>query len=330
MDSPSQIQFFSKDMCAPIGKVSAYIHYISHAIDKEPFNAFARRTDFNTLNEEIIINGLKNKIKSISSVSMLSRYYKIIDDIRELYPDSTIKYIPRLVPKYQINTYNMCGGINESKLDRLIVWEMNKVAPEITGYYFEIMLARILEVYKCVESNNILRGRNDVILIEDFNKMIKRHKIDKNEILYGAIMAYLERNDLTEKVFNEIIDLTNCVKVLSKDLEEYENMLKDSHIVQTMMKEPLLRHSVYMKDEETGLMGEADFISNSYITDCKCYKVDDFKSWASQVYLYRKLSKNDTLKLRIINFNTNSVHEFVILKDGESIDEDEEETEEGS
>ena len=68
MEQVSQVQYFSKDICAPLAKENAYIYYIVNMSDREPFNAFARRMDFKIVKENDIVDSLKNKIKSISSV----------------------------------------------------------------------------------------------------------------------------------------------------------------------------------------------------------------------------------------------------------------------
>ena len=81
-----------------------------------------------------------------------------------------------------------------------------------------------------------------------------------------------------------------------------------------MKHEINLRYSVYIESEKLGIHGEMDFCSNSYITDCKCYKTEDWKLWMLQLYLYRKILNDHALKLRIINFNTNKVHDFIVVR----------------
>ena len=325
MEQVSQVQYFSKDICAPLAKENAYIYYIVNMSDREPFNAFARRMDFKIVKENDIVNSLKNKIKSISSVSSLAKYWKIIDDIKEVYPNSLIRKIPNYLPKYKYVTYDMCGT-NFSRVDRILVWEMSHISPVLTGYYFENMLAKVLGMNEVPNITETLKSKNAVITQKELMDALKRNNVGYGSILYSAIVSYLKQNDYTESISDAVCDLQNYITKNKDALDEYEKNLSNTFIVSTMKREMKLEHSKYIENNDMSIRGEMDFVSNSCITDCKCYSQDDFKAWCAQLYLYRKLLKNSTLKLRIINFNTNSVHEFTITKEGET-DEDEDESE---
>lgn len=317
MEQVSQVQYFSKDICTPLSKENAYMYYIANAIDREAFNAFARRVDFKNVKENDIVNSLKNKIISISGVSTLAKYWKIIDDIKELYPNSLIRKLPNYLPKYKYTTYDMCGT-NFSKVDRILVWEMAHISPVLTGYYFENMLAKVLGLNDVPSISETLKSKNAVITQQELIDALKRNNVKEGSILYAAVVSYLKQNDYTESISDAVCDLQNYITKNKNALDEYEKNLTNTYIVTTMKNEMKLQHSKFIEDKDMNIRGEIDFVSNSYITDCKCYSQDDFKLWCAQLYLYRKLLKNTTLKLRIINFNTNSVHEFTIMKEGES------------
>ena len=313
MDQVSQVQYFSRDICAPLSKENAYLYYVAECENREPFQAFAKRVSFEEVSEKTIVENLKNKIKSTSSISSLARLWKTLDDVREVYPQSLIRNLPRYLPEYKVSTHDMCGT-NFSKVDRIIVWEMNKISPVLTGYYFEAMLSRCLGI-KTKPDKDILKTRDAIITQEEFDKMIKRRGIDEDSILYESIIAYLHLNDFTEDISCAITDMKDYIDKNKQELTEYMTNLSNTWIVSTMKKEMSLQHSKYVEDEKLGIRGEMDFVSNTYITDCKCYKQDDLKSWAAQLYLYRKLVGNNVLKLRIINFNSNTVYDFTITKE---------------
>ena len=330
MDQVSQVQFFPRDICTPLSKENAYLYYIAGGSDREPFQMFARRASFEKVSESDIVEQVKNKIKATSSISSLAKVWKMLDDVRETYPQSLIRKLPRYLPQFKVTTTDMCGT-NYSKVDRLLVWEMNRLSPVLTGYYFESMLARVLGVEHTEDIKNILKGKDVIIAQDDFVKMIKRRGIKEDSLLYQALVSYLKLNDFTEDVSDAVSNLQEYIEKNKKELDEYMKALSNTWITNTMKREMNLEHSKFVEDTKLGIRGEMDFVSNTYITDCKCYKQDDYKAWAGQLYLYRKILKNDCLKLRIINFNTNTVYEFFIMQDGEEGEEsDEDDEDEGS
>ena len=317
MDTPDRIQYFPKDLCTPLTKESAYLYYLAESLDKEPFNAFAKRLSFANITDEDIITQLKNRINSIASVSWLSCLWKYIEDTRDIYPSSLVRHITKILPEYKVNTYDMCGP-NCPKLDNIIVWEMNNISPELTGYFFENLLAHVLNKNVEKDTSKILRRKDSLITIEQFNRMVKRRWKDTDElfpkVLYEAVISYLEKNDLIEDISDAISGLLDYIYKNNDELNEYYENLKESSIVGQMKREINLRYSVYIESEKLGIHGEMDFCSNSCITDCKCYKTENFRLWMLQLYLYRTILNDHALRLRIINFNTNKVHEFTIIR----------------
>lgn len=328
MESPDQIRYITKDMCAPLSKENAYAYYLAEGRDRETFVAFAKRIlSFDDITESNILKHLNDKLKSISSVTGFARIWKHIEELRLAYPSSIVKNIDRLLPSFTCTTYNMCG-VNDPKLDNILVWEMNAISPEITGYFFENMLAYVLDLTYEKDTSAILRRKDSEITIDQFNKMMERiraemydtidanvnvHKYDEiKEILDASVLAYLEKNNLTETIAAGIRGLYKYIYTWIDALNEYLENLKKSTIAMSMSREIGMEHSKYVEssDPELPIHGEIDFCSNSYITDAKCYKTEDYLGWFIQLYLYRALLDNHALQLRIINFNTNKVHEF--------------------
>ena len=331
MDSPDQIRYIKQDLCGSLSKENAYAYYLAEGRDRESFMAFVKRIgSFAGISESDILKRVNDRLKSISSVTGFVRMWKTIEDLRSLYPSSVVKDVNRPLPSFTATTYSMCG-VNDPKLDNIIVWEMNAISPEITGYFFENMLAYVLDLDYEKDTSAILRRKDGEITIEQFNRMMDRirsevitmandaqtntHKFDEiDDILYSSILAYLEKNNLTESVAAGIRGLYKYVYTWIDQLNEYLENLKKSSIVMSMSREIGMTHSLYVEssDPDLPIHGEIDFCSNSYITDAKCYKMEDFIGWFMQLHLYRQLLNNHALRLRIVCFTTNKVHEFLL------------------
>ena len=342
MDSPDRIRYISRDTCGKFPKEVVYMYYLAEGRDDEEVTVFANRnqSSFNGITESDIVKRLNDKIKSISSVTGYVRIWKKIEGLRKDYP-SLVKDF-RLLPSYTCIPSSMCG-VNDPKLDNILVWEMNAIHPEITGYFFENMLAHTLNLTYKKDTSVILRRKDANITIDQFEKMMKRihaekehyikdpdgndrkcyttgANVDEDEydeieaILDASVLAYLEKNNMTEMIHVGIHDLYKYIYRYIDQLNNYLHDLGRSTIVRSMSREIGIEHSKPVgPSSEFPIHGEIDFCSNSYITDAKCCKTDDELGWFIQLYLYRALLDNHALRLRIINFNTNKVYEFSIL-----------------
>ena len=295
----------------------------------------ANAESLQTLNEEEVEKSIDDKLASISSVSKLAKVSSFIDDIRESVKDSTLK---QRIPSFTVSTYPM-DGVNHSKLDCIIIWELSYIFAPLNGYFFENLLSYIIGCPPNVNDfSKLLMGKNAKITHKQFFDTCERRgmitKVKESDeykcewcnekinfegityiptsftmyVLFSALVAYLEKNDFTNDDSDKLTAYINYMNTNKTAIDTYITNLKESTIVDIMKREKHLEHSKSISNDD--LNGEVDFISTSYITDIKCYKNNEFKLWFAQLRMYRDIVKNKSLKLRIINFNSDEFYEF--------------------
>lgn len=348
-----QLQYVPKMLT--VSKPLAYLYYLLQDTTLDS-NQFFKTVDFSEFDDDQIVEYMKQKLLTITSISKISAKLAQIDIIRN-FSEDTKELIPKMIPTYEVKTYSM-NNSNSKTLDNIVVWELNHIFPVMTGYFFELLLSHCLsektnnDALKLNVDNidKCLRSKGCVIKIEQLTNIRDRWFVSKypslhvlrdhdssdgdsedghtspksaetilasfktifHKILWASLLAYLCLNDYSEDVSDRILEMVFYIDRHNQYLEKYKQALEESSIFQILSREKHLQHSVSISDFQFN--GEIDFLSNSFITDIKCYREPQEPSWFTQLYLYRQVLKNKTLGMRIVNFNNNTVYEFSTLE----------------
>ena len=319
------IQFISKnDKPNHLDKESIYTYYyIMRSSNVETKEDFIRRTDFSEVSSDDIAKQYNKKLKSISSPSKAADYYAYLHELLTTPPYMNSEFATKIndpLPNYTI-TVKRIAGVNDEVPDNIIVWECNKRSPILTGFFFEEMFARAIGCESNVKIEdkikNVLRGANAKTTVEQLKDFFERNHItesmNKNifiDILAYAICARCVKSDFDINACQEALSLLEYVRDESNEkyLNEYLEKLCKCELARTMQREKGMIHSKSCKNDK--FEGEIDFLSNQSITDVKCYKKEAHTKWFAQLYIYRSIVDDKSLKLRLVNLIANEYYEY--------------------
>lgn len=310
-----------------LDKASVYTYYIMMHKPSEEWQRFKRRIDTTKLTLDDIVRGINDKLKSITSPSQIAKYYAWLNKVftSDEYKNCAIsKEINNPLPNFTYTSHRIAGE-NDEKLLNIVEWRLNKVAPQLTGFFIEVMWANAIgkrdgtSLEKLVNSEKILRMPDVKTTNDDLDKFFEMNGMydlaSKNkfvEYLIRAACARCVKSDFCRSHHDDVINMLELItnKDFALYLDEYFDALCKSTLARIMKNEPNLQHSVIVSDGKQ-FAGEVDFLSDSAITDAKCYKTDEHILWFAQLWVYRKCCKNNqALKLRIIDFDKGMYHEY--------------------
>lgn len=348
------IQFVStKGYGTAIGKEYLYLYaltFTEYPDAADNFNNVLKnenqKTSFTTLTEEIIMNEFIKYVKSIVNASELASMLVFITEFNKQYADIIpIESLPEFT--YEINPIS---NINDPMPDKGIVWEINSICPTMCGMFFENMISYAIgNREECHDLIDCLRDMKCSTKLDTIVNMLKRNDFlkDSTKISISNRKLKYDKNVLNSECFVNkysymlwlsmihfmkydirACDYVGCFEIQKYILrnlsyiDEYYKSLKHSTMIQKLKREVDIQHGIHdikdiaLSSEVTiNIHGEADFMSNSYITDIKSYKLNTPTTWFAQCWLYEKLLGKQNYKYgyRIINVYSNEVFEFKVL-----------------
>lgn len=335
--SVKEIQYISQEYCKVHPKPVIYLFYQS-LTDKYPnaqYQFVIKQESPDNLTEEQIINKFKDSIKSKINVSQLCEKLVFVKDFQHEHGgfiDDISTY-----PDFTFVTSNISNS-NDPIPDKTLVWEINKISPKLCGMFFENLIAYSANIFDdCYDLNNVLQSNTSNLTTESIINLLKRNFIseqfsDKIKIEYKIItvnddklerfhfktkyhyivflsLLHFMKYDLQGQDYEDGIFILDYVTKNKTCINKYFNDMRNSTFVKKLSNETNLVHSMHVRSPS--LHGEMDFTSDNSITDIKAYKINDQKSWFSQLYLYQSLlPSKPSRELRILNVYTNEVFDF--------------------
>lgn len=323
----SDIQFISKDEAKQHDKYIIFLH-IQTLIDQYPNisrKAILIEHPVTKLYREDIIQNFKEYIKSITSISTLAKKLVLIKQFQKEYP-GVIDEI-ETYPDFNVSCVDISNSF-DSMPDKVLVWEMNEIAPSMCGMLIENIIADNENVIECENINDMtssLISPESNLTKEQFIYFMKRKFVDviygdestKNDPLYfdrtGNTRKGPDNEDVYETLFfksqNHKLIFSSLKHFMKHDLngEDYINSLKLldyilNHEIEFDKLKHDIQHATMIKNlyGETNVIhglhlrtqylhGEMDFISDKSITDIKVYKTYEPNLWFAQLYLYEKM-----------------------------------------
>lgn len=215
--SVKDIQFMSRDLCNGFQKELAYLWFVakSRMLPGAPYQTVFRKYPLTNQSTREIINELIDSYKQELNVSskckyivfvreFLETYYNYEEDLKELF----------VLPGYTVESTPI-SNIHDELPDNVCIWELNHIAPALTGMFYENMLNYIL-VHEDINGNSR----------KQLQKQMDKECRDLSTLLYGnqhnvstnSIMSLLQRHFLDENIGKyslmspEVFDKQICLR----------------------------------------------------------------------------------------------------------------------
>lgn len=232
-----------------------------------------------------------------------------------------------------------------SLLNQILVTRMHRIQHQLTGYFFEYLLALSLgkfnknavyvptnvetPVFQSSAIESFFNALTDKDSIPKKVNTAKRYspKINwfKNSYDYLLYCAILHINTLDRRpsgLYNEkILELIEFIQHpdVINELDEYWDNIKTNPLIQHWCTDKSFchGHSINMVDK-VQVHGEIDFLSSKTVYDIKCSMLltqDNLhliRQYLYQTLYYAKLTSEDILNLVIVNLSTNQIYGFQI------------------
>lgn len=331
-----------------------------------------RYPDADNLPEDVTLNSLLEEYFSIYNEtrgpSRLGRF-EVLNDILEEVLENIIEFYDN-VPGYELyakrrnlvrgylnlknqtflDSMNICriDSKEMSKPDAGVVAKMNLIDPQMTGYFFEYLIALELECFNnefeyinidrdSIFNNEELKGIYQEMNIEKEISDLYQPQITEFEnkflfilyyvILHMNIIEKFPRGELIENVYR-LIELIKDQKYY-KRLENYSIAIKRNSYFRVLKLNQKLLHGQSLSTNDLNIFGEIDFMNDNSIIDIKCVRklnsknVNLLKEYFYQIFYYAKLKgleMNKVFKNGIIcNLLTNEMYsiEYQLQKETE-------------
>lgn len=207
-----EIQFLNRDLCAGFDKELVYIWYVANSrlLPSAPYQTVLKKYPLTNQSRDEICNKLIDAYKSELNVSSKCKYLAFVNEFLESYPqyEERLKEI-HIIPVYSVETTPLSNFADDLP-DNVCVWEMNHIAPALTGMFFENMLNhiikgnsfdvktdnfRVMQKRMDSECNNLsesLYGKQFNMSVSAILSLLNRHFLDKNKMQYGFFRAVIK------------------------------------------------------------------------------------------------------------------------------------------
>ena len=336
-----KIQFINREYCTLMPKEFVYLHCLSYRnkypdadwkyiAEKEPFN---EDTTTETVTSEFV--------KSVNDTVEVSRRCKLLTFVK----DWQATYGEHLegievYPNFTVEVVNISNATTPLP-DLSVVWEINRIAPQMCGMLFENIISHCLGISDdvsdlteslCEFSENVtslvIEGilcrnfisreylvRGDKIDIGDVIKigserLTEKHFVSKWHYLMFVSLKHFMKRGLDGSAVEDCLNVLDYIKTHIEDMEKYYYQMNATTLLRVMRKEKF-EHGLMFRRAD--LHGEIDFISDETILDIKCYRSAAGSGcqgdWFGQLWLYEQLA-GERKKKWIVNVYSNKLYKF--------------------
>lgn len=274
------------------------------------------------LSKDEIITQYSTYVNSKVNVSEKCKEMRDVVELKKTFITLNPSYIP---PKYDMKCDKIHNYVSDTPPNKVIVWELNNISPELSGMFIENMIAYVLEIYdncsdiseyinygltfdniKSIFKDGLIHNyyisglecKNNIIIID--NKALNHeHFLSPLHYILFISLLHFARN--TRSFGTYYINMLNMLRYIDEKVDElykYMKQLSNLHLFKEL-KRKNFKHSFKPKSIQY-LKGEIDFVSDDCIIDVKVYKQPAHDEWFYQLYLYNTLmndGKNRTLQI---------------------------------
>lgn len=250
-----------------------------------------------------------------------------------------------------LESVNVCriDSKETSKPDAGVVVKMNLIDPQMTGYFFEYLIAHELECFND-EFEYVDVDRDSILNNEELKGIYQEMNSDKeicdlyqpqlgdfdNKFMYILYYVVLHMNVIQKIPTGELIENVYRIIELIKDkkyfkrLQDYSTSIKRNSYLRLLKLNQKLLHGQTLGSNDLNVYGEIDFLNDNSIIDIKCVKrlnsknAIALKEYFYQIIYYAKLKGvelNKSFKHGIIcNMFTNEMYtiEYKLYKESET------------
>ena len=219
-----EIQFLSRDVCAGFEKELVYIWYVahSHLVPSAPYQTVLKKYPLTNQSKTEICNKLIDTYMQELNVSSKCKYLAFVNEFLESYPqyEDKLEQI-HILPIYSVETTPI-SNVHDELPNNVCIWELNHIAPALTGMFYENMLNYIIRetarenknksVYKelckrmnseCNDVSELLYGNQHNINTNAIMSLLNRHFLDKNKMQYGCFRAIVKNKKICIEAYDE-------------------------------------------------------------------------------------------------------------------------------
>lgn len=224
--SVKEIQFLNRDLCAGFEKELVYIWYVAHSrlVPSAPYQTVLKKYPLTNQSKSEICNKLIESYTLDLNVSSKCKYLAFVNEFLETYPqyEDKLEQI-HILPVYSVETAPI-SNIHDELPNNVCVWELNHIAPALTGMFYENMLNYIIKEsvsdknkYKvlCKRMNTECNNISEVLYGNQFNissaaiiSLLNRHFLDKIKMQYGFFRAVIKNKRICVEFNSETQKLT--------------------------------------------------------------------------------------------------------------------------
>ena len=351
--------FTKRDIIELYGKIPLIMYVLFTGY--KPTNStlddyFSKYTEYDLISRYLELYTSTKAPSKLGKYEVLNDYIEALDNVDSYMNnhDNYEKYKERrsMVTDYiPINDYELSKSIKiervdthaHSQLNQILVTEMNRIQPQLTGYFFEYLMSWSLGIFvenqtyspnsysipvfqPCAIGSFLRKLANKDLLPKGINTG-KYYKPSLNwfddEFRYLLYCAILHMNildskpngDYTTRVL-ELIDFINVPEHMTY-IEEYRDNLITNHVFNKWNVDNDLKHGVKIQfNDKLQVWGEIDFKNSKAIYDIKCsrYLTSDnynlIRQYLYQTVYYALSFDKPVQQVGICNLMTNQLYLF--------------------
>jgi uncharacterized protein YihD (DUF1040 family) len=222
--SVKDIQFMNKDLCAGYPKELAYLWFVANArhYPNAPYQTIFRHYPLTNQSKDEIIRTLIDSYQQELNVSTKCKYIVFVHEFLDTYYSYESDLEPlNVLPKYSVETAPI-SNIHDELPDNVCVWELNHIAPALTGMFYENMLNYIIadsskpnakkQLFKrmnseCNNLESILYGDQHNISTSSILSLLYRHFMNNDSMKYKLLRPIVKNKTIFIEYHDELSKL---------------------------------------------------------------------------------------------------------------------------